>query len=106
MKIENLKPGQVLYSCRRARMGNTTMKTLYVHKVQIGEIAEDKKSFMASWNGNHAEKHYRVPPEWKAKKPVVVENRLTNRLATREEIKTGTLVERPFYFILKPKPSN
>ncbi len=103
MQIEKLKAGQALYAVSRQPMGNTTMKTTAIHLVRVTNVAEDRKSFTASWNGNPSRDYRSVPPNWKAKKPVIVKNHLTARLATRDEKKTGTLTEGHCYFTLERK---
>jgi len=106
MKIEKLSEGQILYSAEKKGAGNTSMTTILVYRVRIKSIAEDKKSFMASWNGNTARKYSKVPTTWKVKKPIIVQNHFTSRLATKDEITTGTLKECPDYFTLTLPPRN
>ncbi len=50
--IEKLKVGQTLYELRRQKMGNTNVSRKACFDVYVREIAEDKRSVMASWNGN------------------------------------------------------
>ena len=50
--ISKLNVGQILYSVESQRMGNTTMRRKAVFDVRVVEIAPDKRSIRASWNGN------------------------------------------------------
>jgi hypothetical protein len=50
--ISKLQVGQVLYSVESQKMGNTTMRRKAVFDVRVVEIAADKKSIRAAWNGN------------------------------------------------------
>jgi hypothetical protein len=72
MKIEQLKPGQVVYS------------------VLIVEIDPEYKFVTASWNGNRPQKFFpRTVSKWRKEKPVLVSMGMSGmkRLATREELK-------------------
>lgn len=95
-----LKPGQILYSVERIGLGNTTMKTTSVYTVRIVEVTADY--FTASWNNNPARKYFAIPSTWKVKKPFIVQNRLTARKATCEEIKNGHHVEHSTHFAVIP----
>jgi hypothetical protein len=105
MEISKLTVGQMLFAVSKQKMGNTTLNTTAVHPVVITSIAEDGKSFEASWNNNRAQKHYGVPPSWKAKKPYIVHsmNGWRARLATKEEKATGTHKESTHYIEVTPK---
>ena len=104
MEISKLTIGQKLFAVSKQQMGNTTIRTTAVHPVVITAIAEDGRSFEASWNGNRATQHYKVPSNWKAKKPYIVQSMsgYRARLATKEEKATGTITESSCYFIVKP----
>lgn len=52
MKFDKLATGMVLYDVHSHRMGNTTMKTLGVWTVRIVSIDHERRTCMASWNGN------------------------------------------------------
>lgn len=45
-----IKPGDVLYSVERQKMGNTTLRRDAVYTVVIQEVRDDHA--IASWNGN------------------------------------------------------
>jgi len=104
MKISNLTEGQTLYSVERVPMGNTSLKTTAVFMVHIKSVEPDGNSFTASWNSNPARTYYKVPSTWKAKKPILVVNRMTARLATKEEIAAGgKMNENSCYFTIFPR---
>jgi hypothetical protein len=48
--FSTIKPGDVLYSVQKQRMGNTTMKRDAVFPVTIKEVCDGYA--WASWNGN------------------------------------------------------
>ena len=50
MKIEKLKPGMVVFSVGKMRMGNTAIKTVVVHPVAIKSIDMQSRRVVASWN--------------------------------------------------------
>ena len=50
--ITALKPGDVVYDCRRTKMGNTTMTRLSTWRVHIKEVNLAEGWVLASWNGN------------------------------------------------------
>jgi hypothetical protein len=87
MKIEKLKPEQVVYSVERRKMGNTTMSTVCVYHVKIIEVNLLNGYVIASWNGNRAQKFYgRDFKKWREKKPMTVTSPMGRcRLMTREE---------------------
>lgn len=69
-KIEKLTVGQTLYELRRQKMGNTTVSRTACYEVKVREIAEDKRSIMASWNGNPPRRYnVRDVAKLKVKKP-------------------------------------
>jgi hypothetical protein len=51
-KISNLYVGQILYSVRRVKVGNTNATRGALYTVKVISIAEDGKSITASWNSN------------------------------------------------------
>ncbi len=86
--FKNIKPGQILFTVSRHRMGNTTASTVAVHKVSVESVDEETQTVIASWNSNKSRKYY--PSEyskWKVREPVTVPTwgGLGKRLATREE---------------------
>lgn len=101
MDISKIKPGQILYSVERTGVGNTMLRTTSVFRVEITDVDPDHKAFWAKWNGNPKRRYFRVPNTWRAKKPTLVDNRLTSRLAHRGE--AGDLVEKSCYFELRIK---
>jgi len=48
--FSTIKPGDVLYSVERQKMGNTTMRRDVIYTVAIQEAHDDHA--IASWNGN------------------------------------------------------
>lgn len=48
--FHTIKPGDVLYTVRREKMGNTTMRRTACHPVKVTEVHE--RHVIASWNGN------------------------------------------------------
>lgn len=54
MKFEKLQPGMVLFDVHSQTMGNTTTKTLGTWRVRIVSIDRERRTAMASWNGNAA----------------------------------------------------
>lgn len=89
MKISSLKPGMVVYSVTRQKMGNTTISTVAVHHVTIESVDLEHRTVVASWNCNPPRKYReREIARWRAKKPVLMRGGFGRlRLATREEIK-------------------
>lgn len=90
MKFENLKPGQIVYSVYRHRMGNTMLRTVDVYKVEIVSVDLEDQTVVASWNGNRPE---RFAPSvwmgWRMKEPVLIATGMMGqrRMATRDELK-------------------
>lgn len=88
MNISKLKPGDTFWSIERTRMGNTVAKTTSVYKVEILSVDESGKFFTYRWNGTRESNGYRVPSNWRRKKPMLIAKELGGyRLATREEQK-------------------
>lgn len=88
MKIEKLKPGQIVYDVHRHKMGNTTLTSMGVWNVRIVEVNIEKQTVLASWNCNQEQTYYRGTwGKWRANKPVLVKVGWAQRLATRAELK-------------------
>ena len=98
MKISALKSGQTLYSVERQYMGNTLVKTTRVFGVTVTGVSEDGRSFTASWNGNAPHEYRKVPSTWKTRKPILVNDGWSYRLAHRGE--EGERTEGPLYFTI------
>jgi hypothetical protein len=47
-----IKVGDVLWDCHKVRQGNTTVRKMGAWQVRILEIDPERRSAMASWNGN------------------------------------------------------
>jgi hypothetical protein len=52
VKFEKIEAGMVLYDRHKYRAGNTTMRVLGEWPVQILSIDAEKRTAVASWNGN------------------------------------------------------
>jgi len=87
MKIEKLKPGDVVYSVQRRKMGNTTIGTTVVYPVQIISIDPENRFVIASVNGNPPREYFqRQLATWRKEKPVLIRGILGNyRLATTKD---------------------
>ncbi len=69
--ISRIRPGQVLYTVTRQKMGNTALSTKAVHAVRVIEVDPNGKFVMASWNTNPARKYRESDvSRWKVNKPV------------------------------------
>lgn len=88
MKLESLKPGDVVYSLSRGKMGNTTMRTTYVHHVTIKSIDLENQTCVACWNCNRDRTFYRGEwSKWRKNAPVMIRSVMgSSRVATRAEI--------------------
>lgn len=72
IKIESIKPGDVLLDVHSTRMGNTTMRRLGVWSVEVVSIDVTNRCARVRWNGNREETWYgarlrrlrRFAPEW------------------------------------------
>lgn len=86
-RLEKIKPGDVLYDVHSYRMGNTTLRSLGLWKVQVIEVHETYA--LCSWNGNTPTKFYHCQlSKLKTKKPILVSDAFgRQRRATKEEIK-------------------
>lgn len=68
--IRNLKPGQVLYTVTRQKMGNTTVSRGVMHQVVVKDVDPEGRFVMASWNGNPVRKCFeRDVARWKVNQP-------------------------------------
>jgi SOS-response transcriptional repressor LexA len=68
--ITRIKPGQVLFTVTRQKMGNTTISRGVMHRVVVKEVDPDGRFVIASWNGNAACKFYeRDVARWKVNEP-------------------------------------
>lgn len=85
MKISSLKPGDVVYMLYRHKMGNTTISTISVWRVNVEEVHDDH--VIASVNGNASRKYReREVTKWKKNEPVLIRSRMGySRLATKAE---------------------
>ena len=95
--FKNIKPGQILFTVSRHRMGNTTASTISVHRVSVVSVDEEAQTVTASWNGNRARVYFRGEySAWKVSEPVTVPTwgGMGKRLATREE-KTALKAKEP-----------
>jgi hypothetical protein len=52
--FSKIKPGDVLWDCHREKMGNTTASRMGSWRVNVISIDPDKRTAVASWNGNRA----------------------------------------------------
>lgn len=88
MKFEKLKPGMTVYDVHSYRMGNTTMRTLGTWRVRIHSVDAEKRSCMASWNGNAPQRFpEHAIKKWKEKEPLLVRTAFGSyRRPTRDEL--------------------
>jgi hypothetical protein len=89
MKLEKLKPGMTVYDVHSYKMGNTSLRTVGVWNVCIIEVDLDRRSVLASWNGNEPKRYpENMASKWRASKPLLIDCAFgRKRMATREEIK-------------------
>ena len=87
MKFDKLEEGMTLWSLSKHRMGNTTIKTMAVHKVKVISIDRDKRRAMCSWNGNPARLYFeRDIEKLKANEPILITSGIgSKRLPTLRE---------------------
>lgn len=72
LKLSALKPGDIVYSVNRQRMGNTTIRQSVCHEVRIIAVDYDKMRVTYSWNGNPAQtSRDHVCRTWRRTKPVI-----------------------------------
>lgn len=89
MKFERITPGMVLYDAHKHRMGNATMWTMGVWPVKILSVDAERRTAIASWNGNRAEVYYeRDLRRLREKEPKLVKVGWGHRLARRGEVST------------------
>lgn len=70
--ISRIKPGQVLFTVSRQKMGNTTMSYDAVHEVRVTEVDADGQFVMASWNSNAIRRYLAIDvAKWKVSRPIV-----------------------------------
>jgi len=68
--INRLKPGQIVYSVERTKMGNTAMTRNALYMIKIIEIDAEGQFVIASRNGNPPRKYSgRSVEMWRVKKP-------------------------------------
>lgn len=53
--FSKIQPGNILWDCRRQKMGNTTMSRMACWAVQVFEVDQEKRRALCSWNSNKAE---------------------------------------------------
>lgn len=86
MKFESIKEGGTYFSTQRRKMGNTTLSTLSVVRMQVRSVDAEKRSVRASWNSNPERTFFeRDFNKWRLAEPVLV-GTMTKRLATRAEL--------------------
>lgn len=69
--LSKLKPGMIVYSVQRQRMGNTTMSRGCLFNVEIISVDHEDESVVASWNSNKPQRFFKNSwSKWKIKKPV------------------------------------
>lgn len=73
MKIENMQPGQQVWSVQRHKMGNTTITTVSLYPVRIVSVDLKDRTVTASWNSN-PQRVYREADakKWRKDKPETV----------------------------------
>jgi hypothetical protein len=54
IKFEKIVAGMVLYDVHSTKMGNTKLRSVGVWRVRIVEVYPEKRTALASWNGNPA----------------------------------------------------
>ena len=65
IKIQSLKPGDVLYDVHSEKAGNTTMRREGVWECYVRAVDSDGKWVEISWNGNPARRFAAVPRGYK-----------------------------------------
>lgn len=86
MKFDSIRAGETYYSTQRRKMGNTTLSTLSVVRIQVKSVNTEKGTVRAVWNGNPERTYFeRDIAKWRLTEPMLVGN-MTKRLATRAEL--------------------
>ncbi len=87
MKFEKIEAGMVLYDVHSYKMGNTTIRSIGVWKVDVISVDKERKSARVRWNSNKEQTYFRAELErLKAKPPVLVRNSFgAYRRQTKEE---------------------
>lgn len=68
--LSRLQPGQIVYSVESVGCGNTNIRRKTLYKVKIVEIDAEKRTVLASWNGNPPRVWTeRMIAKWKVKEP-------------------------------------
>lgn len=69
-KIENLTPGQILYSVIRRKAGNTNITIGALFEIEVVSVSEDLKFVFARKNGNPPKNYTQSQVKsWKVTKP-------------------------------------
>ena len=55
--LKNINVGQILWSVRKHKMGNTNISTESLYQVVVKSIDLDGEFAMCSWNGNQERKY-------------------------------------------------
>ncbi len=75
MKFESLKENTIVYDCHSHKMGNSHMRSLGIWTIKVLSIDKEKRTCMASWNGNAPRTHHeRDVKKWLKEKPTLVRN--------------------------------
>lgn len=90
IKIQSLKPGDVLYDTHSERAGNTTMRREGCWECYVRAVDSDGKWVEISWNGNPARRFAAVPKGYKR--------------APKEWILSELSSDRRCHFCMKSKP--
>jgi len=53
--FNKIQPGNILWDCRRQKMGNATMSRMACWTVQVFQVDQENRRALCSWNGNKAE---------------------------------------------------
>jgi hypothetical protein len=88
MKFNSLNAGMTVYSVSKSKMGNTTIRTVSVHAVNVISTDLVKETVLASWNGNYPKTfHATQYTKWRKSKPILIRSVIGSaRLASRDEI--------------------
>lgn len=88
MIFDELKPGMIVWSIRRHKIGNTSLSTVSIYQIEIISVDPVSKSVTARCYGNGEFTCYKqMWSKWKKSKPVTIKTALgQHRLATRAEL--------------------